>query len=103
QLARDAIPEPARILSIVDVYDALSHDRVYRPAMPEGQALEMLHKGCGTQFDPTLLALFFSVVDDISAINEQHSDAADGVKGDLGLAVLAAIRNEQTASLDPAR
>ncbi len=34
-LAGQAIPEAARIVSIVDVYDALSHDRVYRPALPE--------------------------------------------------------------------
>ena len=102
-LGGEAIPEAARILSIVDVYDALSHDRVYRPAMPEDEVLEMLHKGCGTQFDPALLALFFSVIDDIRAINGEHPDAADGTKGDFGLAVLAAIRNDQTAILEPAK
>ena len=40
-----AIPEPARILSIVDVYDALSHDRVYRPALPEDEVLNHLAQG----------------------------------------------------------
>ena len=34
-LAGEAIPEAARIVSIVDVYDALTHDRVYRPAFAE--------------------------------------------------------------------
>lgn len=57
-LAGTAIPEAARIVSIVDVYDALSHDRVYRPALSEDEVLEHLTQGSGTQFDPTLLAIF---------------------------------------------
>jgi putative two-component system response regulator len=90
-LAGEAIPEAARILSIVDVYDALSHDRVYRPAMPESEVLRLLQEGQGSQFDPTLLALFFSVFDDMRAIAEINPDVADAPKGDFGLAALAAI------------
>jgi putative two-component system response regulator len=33
------IPEAARIVAVVDVYDALSHNRVYRPALPEQEVL----------------------------------------------------------------
>ena len=59
-LVRHAIPESARIVSIVDVYDALTHDRVYRPALPQEEALQIMQQGAGTQFDPLLLAAFFS-------------------------------------------
>jgi putative two-component system response regulator len=90
-LAGDAIPEAARILSIVDVYDAISHDRVYRPAMPESQVLNIMQGGQSSQFDPTLLALFFSVYEDIRAIAEMNPDLADTPKGDFGLRALAAI------------
>jgi putative two-component system response regulator len=93
-LAGDAIPEAARILSIVDVYDAISHDRVYRPAMPESQVLSIMHGGLSSQFDPTFLALFFSVYDDMRAIAEMNPDLADTPKRDFGLRALAAIHDE---------
>jgi putative two-component system response regulator len=73
----EAIPEAARIVSIADVYDALSHDRVYRPAFPEDAVLSMLQSGQASQFDPALLALFFSVFEQIREIAEQHPDVAE--------------------------
>jgi len=94
RLVGEAIPEAARILSIVDVYDALSHDRVYRPALPEEQVLETLRNGHGTHFDPTLLALFFSVFEEMRSIAELHPDTEDGIKSDYGLDGLAEVRSE---------
>jgi putative two-component system response regulator len=79
-LSGESIPEAARILSIVDVYDALSHDRVYRKAFSEEQVIGLLRRGMGTQFDPTLLALFFTVFDqiqDIAALNPDDGDSAE--------------------------
>jgi putative two-component system response regulator len=73
-LRGDAIPEAARIVAIVDVYDALSHDRIYRPALPEENVLEILRQGAGSQFDPALLAHFFLVLDEIREIALQHPD-----------------------------
>jgi putative two-component system response regulator len=87
-LAGCAIPESARIVSIVDVYDALIHDRVYRPAMPEDQALAIMQQGSGMHFDPLLLSLFVlhlpeiariahAVPDEQAASAEQRRAAAD--------------------------
>ena len=73
-LVGEAIPEAARIVSIVDVYDALTHDRVYRPAFAEEVALSMMRGGQGTQFDPGLLALFFANFEQIHTIAESHPD-----------------------------
>lgn len=73
-LAGEAIPEAARIVSIVDVYDALTHDRVYRPAFTEEAALSMMRSGQGTQFDPGLLALFFANFEQMHSIAESHPD-----------------------------
>ncbi|MGE0759320.1 MAG: HD domain-containing phosphohydrolase, partial [Pirellulaceae bacterium] len=50
-----AIPESARIVSIVDVFDALTHDRVYRPAIPMEKALAMMDGERGRHFEPRLL------------------------------------------------
>lgn len=79
---KSAIPEAARITTIVDVYDALTHDRVYRPAFPEAKALEMMENGRGTQFDPSLLDLFFHMLPDIRQIallnpDESKSDQCE--------------------------
>jgi putative two-component system response regulator len=76
-LAGEAIPEAARILAIVDVYDALSHDRVYRSALPDDELMSILQAGQGTHFDPGLLATFFTVLEPIRSIAEQHPDHAD--------------------------
>ena len=73
-LASEAIPEAARIVSIVDVYDALTHDRVYRPAFAEEDALSMMRAGRGTQFDPGLLALFFANFEQMHSVAESHPD-----------------------------
>jgi putative two-component system response regulator len=73
-LAGPEIPESARVVAIVDVYDALTHDRVYRPASPEEDALTILQRGQGTHFDPALLPLFFSVLPEIDRIAEENPD-----------------------------
>ena len=73
-LCGHAIPEAARIVAIVDVFDALTHDRVYRPAMPEEEALAIMRKGAGRQFDPLLLAVFFTQLAEISRIARGNGD-----------------------------
>jgi putative two-component system response regulator len=73
-LSRDAIPESARIVAIADVYDALSHDRVYRPAMPEEKVLSIMQQGCGTHFDPALLAAFFLQLPEMAGICQEFPD-----------------------------
>jgi HD-GYP domain-containing protein (c-di-GMP phosphodiesterase class II)/CHASE1-domain containing sensor protein len=73
-LAGDAIPECARILAIVDVYDAITHDRVYRPALPDDEVLTIMRQGAGTHFDPFLLTLFLSILEEIDRIAREHQD-----------------------------
>jgi HD-GYP domain-containing protein (c-di-GMP phosphodiesterase class II) len=76
-LAGTNICEAARIVSIVDVYDALSHDRVYRLALPEDEVLKLMQQGAGAQFDPMLLATFFSHFDDLRRISQENPDEAE--------------------------
>ena len=75
-LAGEDIPEAARILSIADVYDAISHDRVYRPAMTEDAILKMVHEGAGTHFDPALSALFLAHYETFHQIAQTNPDEA---------------------------
>jgi len=52
------IPLEARIISVADVYDALVSDRPYRKAMSPLEAREIILKGSGTDFDPTVVTAF---------------------------------------------
>ncbi|HUU90395.1 MAG TPA: HD domain-containing phosphohydrolase [Phycisphaerae bacterium] len=61
-LEADEIPLGARILSIVDAYDAMTSDRPYREAMTVAVALAELEINAGKQFDPDLVALFLTII-----------------------------------------
>ncbi|HEU4628463.1 MAG TPA: HD domain-containing phosphohydrolase [Gemmatimonadaceae bacterium] len=52
------IPISARIVAVVDVFDALTHDRPYRPAWSVERTLDEILQGSGTAFDPQVVAAF---------------------------------------------
>ena len=60
-ISGEDIPLSARILSIVDVYDALVNSRIYKPALPHNEAVQIIMNGMGTQFDPGLLKAFYEI------------------------------------------
>jgi putative nucleotidyltransferase with HDIG domain len=66
-LSGEDIPLAARIFSIVDVWDALSFPRVYKPAWPEDEVLAYLRGAAGSQLDPHLVALFLAHYEEIKA------------------------------------
>ncbi len=55
QLSGEDIPLSGRIVSVVDVFDALTHERTYKKAWPIEEALMEIKKNSGTQFDPTIV------------------------------------------------
>lgn len=56
------IPMECRILAIVDAFDAMTHDRPYRNAMPVAFAIEELKGNSGTQFDARLVEEFLGLL-----------------------------------------
>jgi HD-GYP domain-containing protein (c-di-GMP phosphodiesterase class II) len=60
-LGGDEIPWAARIMAVVDVYDALLRPRAYRAALEEGDAIAVLRRGAGSQFDAEVLASFLDL------------------------------------------
>jgi HD-GYP domain-containing protein (c-di-GMP phosphodiesterase class II) len=54
----EEIPVAARIIAIADAYDAMTSDRPYRRAMSPEAAVAELRRTAGSQFDPTLVAIF---------------------------------------------
>jgi len=58
-LEDEQIPITARILALVDVFDALITQRPYKDPYPLDIALEMIRRDTGTHFDPTVVDAFF--------------------------------------------
>ncbi len=63
-LAGECIPIGARIVTVVDVWDALSTARPYKPAYPQSMVRTVLRKGRGCEFDPTLVDLFLQILEE---------------------------------------
>lgn len=61
-LKGEEIPLLCRILAVVDAYDAMTSDRVYRKAMSKEEALEELKNNVGTQFDPVITDIFIQLL-----------------------------------------
>ena len=57
-LAGEEIPLCARVVCVVDVYDALTSDRCYRRALTREQALEVMQQESGTTLDPDIFRVF---------------------------------------------
>ena len=66
-LKGEEIPITARILTLVDTYDALRSDRPYHKAMSREDTLAYVKQNAGTFYDPSLVEIFLSVVDQLEA------------------------------------
>lgn len=73
-LKGDEIPIAARIVSIVDVYDALVHARVYKPAFSEPEALAIMAEQVGKKYDPELFQVF---LDNLQAMRDIRAQVLD--------------------------
>ncbi|MCL4376774.1 MAG: HD domain-containing protein [Actinobacteria bacterium] len=61
RLKKDQIPLEARIFAVVDVCDALLHDRPYREAWPENKVKEYIQQESGKHFDPKVAEIFLKL------------------------------------------
>jgi len=62
-LRENQIPLHARLFAVVDVYDALTSHRPYRPAWTKEQAIDFIHGQDGKHFDPAVVPEFLKVID----------------------------------------
>jgi PAS domain S-box-containing protein len=72
-LAGDGIPLEGRIAAVGDVFDALTHDRVYRPAMAVEEAVDLMRRASGAHFDPDVLECFLEAMDEVIEISAEHA------------------------------
>jgi putative two-component system response regulator len=68
----DAIPIEGRIAAVADVFDALTTDRVYRPAFSVDEGLEIMAEGRGTHFDPQVLDAFTNSIGEFLEVKDRY-------------------------------
>ena len=73
-LKGEDIPIAARIVSVVDVYDALVSQRCYKSAYSHEASLDMIYEGSGSQFDPNIVDLLPEISGLFKLIEESHKD-----------------------------
>lgn len=73
-LARDEIPTAAQIVALVDVFDALTSARPYKPAWKAEDAIHYIQQEAGIHFDPELVRAFQHVVPEILLLQKQLAD-----------------------------
>jgi response regulator RpfG family c-di-GMP phosphodiesterase len=73
-LSGDAIPLSARIVTLCDVYDALRSRRVYKPALSQTAALQLMNDASSGHFDPGLLQVFNRSATQFAKIYQENPD-----------------------------
>lgn len=73
-IAGSEIPLAGRLMAIADVYDALVSKRCYKQAIPHDEAVDIIVKERGKQFDPALVDIFLAVAPRFDAIHRQFID-----------------------------
>lgn len=73
-LSGTKIPLIARIVAVVDVYDAVGSKRPYKEAMSEEFCQKIIREGAGSHFDPKVVEVFFAHIDQIVAIKTRWMD-----------------------------
>ncbi len=75
-LAGDAIPLPARIVAVADVFDALIAKRPYKNPWPPEKALDYIKSGAGSHFDPDCVHAFLRRLDEVMHVMREYSDGS---------------------------
>jgi diguanylate cyclase (GGDEF)-like protein/putative nucleotidyltransferase with HDIG domain len=75
-LQGEDIPIGAQLISLCDVWHALTSDRSYRPAFPDEKARSIIREGRGTDWKPELVDAFFEVLEELDAQEAQQKKSA---------------------------
>jgi two-component system response regulator RpfG len=73
-LAGEAIPLPARIVAVCDVYDALTSTRPYKGPWPAAEAIRYIRERAGTQFDPACVESFLGRTREVQQVQRDLED-----------------------------
>jgi putative nucleotidyltransferase with HDIG domain len=77
-LAGERIPLAGRIVAVADVFDALTHDRPYKPAWPISQGIARIKRAAGTQFDPRVVSAFLATQPAVTSDRDTTAPTGSG-------------------------
>jgi putative nucleotidyltransferase with HDIG domain len=92
------IPIGARILSVVDCFDALTSDRPYRPRLSDADAIRILVERRGTMYDPLVVDTFLNVHTELAPENRDVAENSEGLSAITRGVTPAADADIQTGS-----
>jgi putative two-component system response regulator len=78
-LKEEEIPLVARIVTVCDVFDALTSERPYKKAWSIEDTVEEMKSQSGQLFDPKILKVFLELLPEMSAISQQFSDSSQPI------------------------
>lgn len=84
-LVGEEIPIEGRIAAVADVFDALTSDRIYRPAFNVEEAVSMMREKRGTHYDPDVLDHFLGAMEEVEEIRIGYKNRADSSDPSGGL------------------
>lgn len=95
-LSKESIPILSRVISVIDSYDAMVNDRVYRSALSVQEAVGELKKCAGGQFDPHIVTEFISMINEEPVAkenkkytkNKKYEDSEDKIKNNTVFPVM---------------
>ncbi len=102
----EAIPLPARVVALADVFDALTHARPYRPAFTMDAAIAEISRASGSQFEPRLVEPFIKLIQLLrrEQVADEHGKIPDNLDDLLGQSAKASplllARQKIWASID---
>ncbi len=101
-LTAEAICIQARILAVTDIYDAITQERHYKPALPRDEALKVLRdEAAAGRIDPALVELFCSRIGHITAQADAVGDAVRGAGSGVRPPALSAALDNGAAAGTP--
>jgi PAS domain S-box-containing protein len=104
RLTGEAIPLVGRIVAVADVFDALTHDRPYKPAWTVERAIAEIGGGAGSQFDPRVVTAFLALREELVTLGDDVAEAPTGgehsVLGGLSVVQLPRRNDALLAHID---
>jgi putative nucleotidyltransferase with HDIG domain len=100
-LAAEEIPIGARILSVVDCFDALTSDRPYRTRLGRDEAIRVLQDRSGTMYDARVVAKFVKMLDALPSAVELPSTLPAHVLSDITATAQRDAHRASTHAVDP--
>ncbi|MDZ7620318.1 MAG: response regulator [Patescibacteria group bacterium] len=96
-LMGEEIPLPARIVTVADVFDAITSERPYKPAYPVDAARAMIHADSGKHFDPIIVDALERSFDQIVRVRERHQDRMPVLMGAMSFVEFGAMDDQELA------